>query len=243
MTLGQRIAQFRKTKGLSQEALAELVGVSRQAVSKWELDEAQPDAGKLVLLARALEVSTDQLLLGDESGQSADPNASTPPDAPQPVSPAPAPDYPAALGRFVKKHGYKAGYILIAWGLALLLFAGAGFGLFHGFFTAADESLQGFISGDIFSGWDDHSGVQFQAAPGVSLSPDEIAAIEEALAGEHHIDEHDPGGLATTQVEIHAFPLGVQRAMYGVLAIPALMGVALIVTGVVVIVKFKRREV
>lgn len=237
MTLGQRIAQFRKTKGLSQEALAELVGVSRQAVSKWELDEAQPDAGKLVLLARALEVSTDQLLLGDESGQSADPNASTPPDAPQPVSPAPAPDYPAALGRFVKKHGYKAGYILIAWGLALLLFAGAGFGLFHGFFTAADESL-GFISGDIFSGWDDHSGVQFQAAPGVSLSPDEIASIEEALAQEHHLET-----THGDQAEIHAFPLGVQRAMYGVLAIPALMGVALIVTGVVVIVKFKRREV
>lgn len=52
MTLGGRIVQFRKALGLSQEALAEAVGVSRQAVSKWELDEAQPDAAKIVLLPR-----------------------------------------------------------------------------------------------------------------------------------------------------------------------------------------------
>lgn len=39
MTLGERIASLRKEKGLSQEALGELVGVTRQAVSKWEADK------------------------------------------------------------------------------------------------------------------------------------------------------------------------------------------------------------
>lgn len=43
MTLGTRIAALRRERGLSQEALGELVGVSRQAVSKWESDSALPD--------------------------------------------------------------------------------------------------------------------------------------------------------------------------------------------------------
>lgn len=245
MTLGQRIAQLRKAKGLSQEALADLVGVSRQAVSKWELDEAQPDAAKLVLLARALKVSTDQLLLGDEEGQSTDPNASAPPDEPPPSSSAPKPDYPAALGRFVKRHGYKAGYLLIVYGLVLLLFAGGAFTLFHGFFTAADQSLGEFIGyqDDILYG-KGHGNVQFYPAPGVSLSPDEIAAIEDALAQEHHPDEHLSAEYTyiTNQGEAHAFPVVFQRAVYVVLAIPAILGIALVVTGVVVIVKFKHDE-
>lgn len=242
MTLGQRIAQLRKAKGLSQEALADLVGVSRQAVSKWELDEAQPDAAKLVLLARALKVSTDQLLLGDEEGQSTDPNASAPPDEPPPSSSAPKPDYPAALGRFVKKHGYKAGYLLIVYGLVLLLFAGGAFTLFHGFFTAADQSLGEFIGyqDDILYG-KGHGNVQFYPAPGVSLSPDEIAAIEDALGQGHH-PEADHGEYSYIVAEPHAFPPALQWGVYAVLAIPAILGIALVVTGVVVIVKFKHGE-
>ena len=43
LTMGQRIAEERKTLGLSQEALGEKMGVSRQAISKWESDAAIPD--------------------------------------------------------------------------------------------------------------------------------------------------------------------------------------------------------
>ena len=43
MSLGERIYQYRKAKGMSQDALAELLDVSRQAVSKWENDTAQPE--------------------------------------------------------------------------------------------------------------------------------------------------------------------------------------------------------
>ena len=62
MTLGETIQAKRTALGLSQEALAERVGVSRQAVSKWEVGDAVPDTDKLVPLARALGVSVDELL-------------------------------------------------------------------------------------------------------------------------------------------------------------------------------------
>lgn len=125
MTLGQRIVQYRKALGLSQEELADRVGVSRQAVSKWELDEAQPDADNIVRLAQSLGVSTDQLLLGAE-----------PEPTVQAAPPAPGQSWPAALGGFVKKHGYKAGYLLIGWGVGLLVFALVMFAVIHSFFSA-----------------------------------------------------------------------------------------------------------
>ena len=62
MTIGDTIQRLRTKRRLSQEQLAELVGVSRQAVSKWELNAALPDTDKLVPLARALGVSVDELL-------------------------------------------------------------------------------------------------------------------------------------------------------------------------------------
>ena len=65
MTLGERILNYRKRAGMSQERLAELLGVSRQAVSKWEGDAAQPELDKIVALARLFGITTDQLLLGE----------------------------------------------------------------------------------------------------------------------------------------------------------------------------------
>ena len=65
MTLGERILNYRKRAGMSQEKLAELLGVSRQAVSKWEGDAAQPELDKIVALARLFGITTDQLLLED----------------------------------------------------------------------------------------------------------------------------------------------------------------------------------
>ena len=56
-TLGKRIAMLRKEKGLTQEQLAEKVGVSAQAVSKWENDVSCPDITLLPLLADILGVS------------------------------------------------------------------------------------------------------------------------------------------------------------------------------------------
>ena len=57
MKLNEKIAYYRRQGKLSQEELAARVGVSRQAVSKWELGEAAPDINKLLALARAFDVT------------------------------------------------------------------------------------------------------------------------------------------------------------------------------------------
>lgn len=65
-TLGKRIAAMRHEKGLKQEELAEKLGVSSQAVSKWENDQTCPDISLLPKLARILGVSVDELLTGEK---------------------------------------------------------------------------------------------------------------------------------------------------------------------------------
>lgn len=60
--IANRLVEFRKKNGLSQEQLAEKIGVSRQAVSKWERSEASPDTDNLIMLARLYNVSLDDLL-------------------------------------------------------------------------------------------------------------------------------------------------------------------------------------
>ena len=67
MKTGEKIAKARKALNLTQELLAERLNVSRQTVSKWELDEAFPEVSKLVKLADLLNVSCDYLLREDGS--------------------------------------------------------------------------------------------------------------------------------------------------------------------------------
>lgn len=63
---GQRIAGFRKEKGLTQEQLARLLNVTGQAISKWEKGQALPDTALLPAIGRALDVSIDRLLTGGD---------------------------------------------------------------------------------------------------------------------------------------------------------------------------------
>lgn len=65
MTLGARIGLLRREKGLKQEELAERMGVSPQAVSKWENDLNCPDIALLPQLAKTLDVTVDHLLTGE----------------------------------------------------------------------------------------------------------------------------------------------------------------------------------
>ncbi len=64
MTLGEKISFLRQEKGISQEKLAELIGVSRQAVTKWENGNANPDTENLIRLAEIFGVSLDELCKG-----------------------------------------------------------------------------------------------------------------------------------------------------------------------------------
>ena len=63
-TIGSRIARFRKANGMTQEDLANLMGVSSQAVSKWENDASCPDISLLPQLSKVLGVTADELLTG-----------------------------------------------------------------------------------------------------------------------------------------------------------------------------------
>lgn len=106
--IAQRLAERRKQAGLSQEALAEKLGVSRQAVSKWERSESSPDTDNLIALAQLYGVSLDDLLYVDDEMRddvafeaedraearpataNAPAGAPTPPPAPSQAGPAPA---------------------------------------------------------------------------------------------------------------------------------------------------------
>ena len=67
MTTGQKIAALRRERGMTQDALAEALSVTRQAVSKWEADAALPETGKLLPLARLLGCTADYLLGSSEA--------------------------------------------------------------------------------------------------------------------------------------------------------------------------------
>ena len=62
MSLGNNIKILRKEKGITQEQLADMLGVSRQAVSKWELGNGYPETDKLLVLAKELGTSLDYLV-------------------------------------------------------------------------------------------------------------------------------------------------------------------------------------
>ena len=67
MTLSEKIYRCRRKRGLSQEALAAQLNVSRQAVSKWETGDAEPETGKLIGLAQTFGVTVDWLLNKEDS--------------------------------------------------------------------------------------------------------------------------------------------------------------------------------
>jgi len=67
MTLGERLKMYRTQKGLSQEKIAEMLNVSRQAVTKWEAGQTTPSSDNLIALANLYDVSLDQLIGKNEN--------------------------------------------------------------------------------------------------------------------------------------------------------------------------------
>ena len=66
MNISDRIQSLRKARGITQEQLADAVGVSRQAVSKWEAEQSVPDLERVVAMAEYFDVTTDYILRGIE---------------------------------------------------------------------------------------------------------------------------------------------------------------------------------
>ena len=108
MTFGEKLQSLRQRAGMSQDALAERLQVSRQAVSRWERDETMPETDKVVALADIFGVTTDYLLrLQPEQ---------TEPEEKQPP-PQERKDWVERFLAFSKRKWYLLGWVLIAWGV------------------------------------------------------------------------------------------------------------------------------
>ena len=99
MSIGEKIRDLRKKRGMSQEELAEALQVSRQTIYKWENDLTMPDASNLKALTRVLKVSYEELLEDKKTK-----NATKDDSLDKGVS-------------FVRKHWKKSGYILLLYSL------------------------------------------------------------------------------------------------------------------------------
>ncbi|MBQ6874630.1 MAG: helix-turn-helix transcriptional regulator [Lachnospiraceae bacterium] len=123
MNLSQKIYDCRKKAGLSQEALAEKLGVSRQAISKWETGEATPEVGKLLLLANVFGVTTDWLLSEDEAQNTFEHHEYHEEEQNRKVLPDWIDTLPKTLGNLFKRFGWLLGvYVSVVGGI----FAGMG---------------------------------------------------------------------------------------------------------------------
>ena len=136
MTLGEKIQYYRKKNKLSQEELAARVGVSRQAVSKWELNDALPEVDKLAALAKAFGVTADELLSPAEPGEG------TPPPEP------PRPQHWSFWERLIRRYGWLAGVYIALSGAGIALVGGlARFAFGRMFQVTVGDRLSGM-------GWD-----------------------------------------------------------------------------------------
>lgn len=129
MTTGQKIAALRRERGMTQDALAEALSVTRQAVSKWEADAALPETGKLVPLARLLGCTADYLLGSSEAeagapqgapntaAQSSEPNAAAQGEPQEPAREKPAHDEPAQEKTAHDEPAQGRGPFIPYWGL------------------------------------------------------------------------------------------------------------------------------
>ena len=126
MTFGEKLQRLRQRAGMSQDVLAEKLGVSRQAVSRWERDETMPETDKVVALAELFGVTTDYLL----RPQPEETRQEGPSDGGGSHHRSPREgDVLDRLGYLAKTKGYLLGWVLIAWGvldLVTLLLMGLG---------------------------------------------------------------------------------------------------------------------
>lgn len=143
MKLNEKILYYRKAAKFSQEDLADRVGVSRQAVSKWELGESTPDVDKLLSLARAFGVTTDELL--SEAEPAAAPSQEE--QARTETGPALSADIDkltGKLGRLIKRYGWLAGVYVALSGLGITVIGALARWGFGAFFAASNSMMSDF---------------------------------------------------------------------------------------------------
>lgn len=150
MKLSEKIYYYRKKTGKSQEGLAEQLGVSRQAVSKWETGESEPEIAKLKQLALVFGVTVDFLLSEEEPPEKAASDAERQKESVGTTPPYPTwiDGAPRFVGRMFRRFGWLAGvYVAVIGALFLLIGGGAVFisnRMVNSFESSVDSMFQGF---------------------------------------------------------------------------------------------------
>ncbi len=178
MKLNEKILHYRKAAKLSQEELAAQVGVSRQAVSKWELGDATPEVDKLLALAKAFGVTTDELLSGEEpagvQGCTPPPREETPVYT---VPSAPAGDNfdraTGLIGRLIRRYGWLAGVYIAVGGLPIAIIGALARWGFGAMFAASSDMM------DSMGGFGGLCGMG-----GVEFSPGTPPEVQQAILEE-----------------------------------------------------------
>ena len=163
MKLNEKILYYRKAAKLSQEELAERVGVSRQAVSKWELGDATPEVDKLLALAKAFGVTTDELL--GEADPAVGREQTPPPQEKPPVYTAPntqtGDNFDKAtglIGRLIRKYGWLLGVRVALSGLGFTIVGALARWGFGAMFDTSRDMMSGLGGFDGFGGM---GGIEF----------------------------------------------------------------------------------
>lgn len=145
MKLSEKIYYYRKKQGKSQEELAEALDVSRQAVSKWETGESEPEIGKLRALAATFGVTVDFLLSDEDPQEAAPPTEDASAEAGERTW---VDALPGALGRLVSRYGWLAGVYLAVVGGIITLMGIATF-LITGSFSGMTGDMMGGVLGPV----------------------------------------------------------------------------------------------
>ena len=216
MTFGEKLQTLRRGAGMSQDALAEQLDVSRQAVSKWERDEALPETENLIRISQIFHVSLDELLLNEQPRQQPPRNATD--------------STFTEVKRTVRRHGYKLGYGLMILGAVICVFSIllriAWPAIGQGFFRSVD-SFDPFGQSGLVWEFDEN------------LSDAEKAAIEKELG----LSVEKELGMffddAATQ-QMSDMMSGALNAQANLFLLGLLPGGVLLIAGAVVVVKGKK---
>ena len=147
MKLHEKIYYCRKKAGYSQEEMAEKLGVSRQAVSKWETGEAVPELAKFTAIAKLFNVSTDWLLCDDDSEPISPENnsdyTSTRPNLAEEISDG----YISIISKLWRAYGWIMGIIMMIGGAGMLSVALFNMVTFVNMGTTAENMFDAFDYG------------------------------------------------------------------------------------------------
>jgi len=144
MKLNEKIIYCRKKAGYSQETLAEKLSVSRQAVSKWETGESQPELSKLAALAALFGVTADWLI-SEEEPQS---------DAPREAAPVASSNWvesvPGVIGKLIRKYGWLFGIYMAVAGVLMTVIGAIARWVSIAMQNSAEDTMGGML--DAFNG-------------------------------------------------------------------------------------------